>query len=189
MHIQRNTLKIFEALPDELKAAVLELLKPVSLQKNDIFIGQGVYTDKIGFVVSGIVYGYLLKDGEEKTLHISSTYNSVAAYDCLLLNEPSQVIYKALTDAEIMVTSFSALQALYKIHPLADQLSKEFIRLQLADAYQRTASFITHTPLERYQQLQQENPELIHQVPQKVLASYLGITPVSLSRIRKRARS
>src|SRR5882762_3391740 len=130
MPVQRDTLKIFEGLPDELKAAILQMLKPVYLQKNDIFIGQGVFTDKIGFVVSGIVYGYLLKDGEEKTLHISSTYNSVAAYDCLLLNEPSRLTYKALTDVQLMVTSFNALQDLYKTYPLADKLSKGFIRLQ-----------------------------------------------------------
>jgi len=189
MPAQRDTIKIFEGLPDDLKTEIIKLLEPVHLNKDDIFIRKGAMSDKVGFVVSGIMYAYHVKDGEEKTIHISSTYNSVAAYDCLLLNEPSKLAYKALTDAEVMVTSFSALQELYKTSPLADRLSKEFMRLQLADAYRRTASFIIYTPFERYLQLQQENPEIIHRVPQKILASYLGITPVSLSRIRKRANS
>jgi CRP-like cAMP-binding protein len=189
MLAQRDTIKMFEGLPDELKTEIIKLLQPVHLKKGEAFIRQGMMSDKVGFVVNGIIYAYLLKDGEEKTIHISSIYNSVAAFDCLLLNQPSQLIYKALTDTELMVTSFSALQELYKTNELADQLSKEFMRLQLADAYQRTTSFIIYTPLERYQQLQKEHPEVINQIPQKVLASYLGITPVSLSRIRKRVQS
>ena len=189
MAAQRDIIKIFNGLPDELKMEIIKLLEPVHLKKDETFIRQGVMSDKVGFVVSGIIYAYLLKDGEEKTIHISSIYNSVAAYDCLLLNEPSKLVYKALTDTELMVTSFSALQGLYKTNELADQISKEFMRLQLADAYRRTTSFIIYTPFERYRQLQKENPEIIDQIPQKVLASYLGITPVSLSRIRKRGRS
>jgi len=189
MSVQRDTIKIFEDLPDELKTEIIKVLEPVHLNKDEIFLRQGTMSDKVGFVISGIIYAYLLKDGEEKTIHISSTYNSVAAYDCLLLNEPSKLIYKALTDTELMVTSFSAIRELCKTNMLADQISREFMRLQLADAYQRTASFIIYTPFERYRQLQKENPDIINQIPQKVLASYLGITPVSLSRIRKRAGS
>ena len=188
MLAQRDTIKIFEGLSDELKTEIIKLLKPIHLKKGEIFIRLGMMSDKIGVVVSGVIYAYLLKDGEEKTIHISSAKNTVAAYDCLLLNQPSKLIYKALTDTELMVISFSALEQLYKTNVLANRISREFMRLQLADAYQRTASFIIYTPLERYQQLQKENPEVINLIPQKVLASYLGITPVSLSRIRKRAR-
>ncbi|MFA6084647.1 Crp/Fnr family transcriptional regulator [Mucilaginibacter sp.] len=184
--IPRNAISIFEGLPQELQADILKLLRPSSLKKDDVFIREGMMSDKIGFITSGVIYGYLLKGGEEKTIHISSLYNSVAAYDCLLLNQPSRLTYKALVDTEMMVTSFSAMQELFKANELADQTSKEFMRLQLADAYDRTTSFIIYTPFERYRQMQNEYPELINIIPQKVLASYLGITPVSLSRIRKR---
>jgi hypothetical protein len=71
---------MLEGLPNELKTEIIKLLQPVHL-----------------------------KGGEGKTIHISFIYNSVAAYDCLLLNQPSKLIYKALTDTELMVTSFSAL--------------------------------------------------------------------------------
>src|SRR5438034_4154929 len=125
MSVQRDTIKIFEGLPDELKAEIINVLEPVHLNKDDIFIRQGAITDKVGFVLSGVIYAYLLKDGEEKTIHISSTYNSVAAYDCLLLNEPSKLIYKALTDAELMVTSFSAIRELCDRYKLADQISRK----------------------------------------------------------------
>lgn len=165
---------------------VLALTKPGTLQRNQVFIRAGELTNRFAFILTGMVRSYYTKNGEEITVNFSHGYNLVASYDCLLLNRPSRQTFEALEPTDILEMKFSQMEHLYTVNPRLAEAGSVLMRLQLADAYQRLESHILNTPEERYVHLLATIPLLLQRVPQKYIASYLGITPVSLSRIRRR---
>jgi CRP-like cAMP-binding protein len=113
----------------------------------------------------------------------------VSSYKSFLTRKPGQTTRQALEDTELITLSYDAMQELYN-HPLLGYKMERFGRLTgeyLACCYEdRVLSFVTQTPEERYLQLMENGKAIIQNIPQHYIANFLGITPVSLSRIRKR---
>ncbi|WP_050982180.1 Crp/Fnr family transcriptional regulator [Mucilaginibacter paludis] len=112
-----------------------------------------------------------------------------SAYKSFLTRQPGIVTIEALEDTEMITLSYAAMQQLYN-HPQINYKMERFGRLMgehLACCYEdRVLSLITQSPEERYLQLLEYGKPIIQTIPQHCIANYLGITPVSLSRIRKR---
>lgn len=187
--IFRNGLEVFISFTDEEWQIFKSYLRFKNLRKKDLFHPVGQVCNDIGFIVSGIVRSYVIKDGEEITTYFSFANDMVSSYKSFLMRQPTLTCLEAMLETELITLSYNAIQELYN-HPLLGYKMERFGRLTgeyLACCYEdRVMSFVTQSPEERYLQLLQNNKTIIQCIPQHYIANYLGITPVSLSRIRKR---
>ena len=160
-----------------------------SLKKKGLFAQPGIVCSEIGFIVSGSVRYFNIKDGEEITGYFSFENELVSSYRSFLTREPSLNYIQALEDTQLVIITHKNMQAMLA-NPMLAYKMERFGRL-VAEHYlicyeERMASFITQTPEERYLDLLNTGREIIQRMPQHYIAHFLGITPVSLSRIRRR---
>jgi CRP-like cAMP-binding protein len=156
-------------------------------KKGELLLRPGQVCDRVSFINYGIGRFYYLVDGKE---FIGAFFDEECAYfsdyESFLTRQPSRRYIEALEDMEVADISYNMLQELYQKIPAADRLGRivaEGLYIQLS---KRNASLLIDSPEQRYQTLLAERPALIQRVPQYMIASYLGITPEALSRIRSR---
>jgi CRP-like cAMP-binding protein len=160
-----------------------------SLKKKGYFAQQGLVCNDIGFIVTGSVRYYYVKDGEEITSYFSFEKEWVSSFKSFLTREPAFNYVQALEDSQLIIITYKNMQAMLANPVLAHKMER-FGRL-VAEFYlicyeDRMASFITKTPEERYLDLLNTGRDIIQRMPQHYIAHFLGVTPVSLSRIRRR---
>jgi CRP-like cAMP-binding protein len=143
-------------------------------------------TDELFFILKGCVRKYYLKDGDQITTNILTENNFVGAFTSLITGSKSKETIECLESCEILVLKKRDLDLLYQQVPLMNEFIRKILEQTLIQFQQALASFILDKPEERYEKLLFENPDILQRVPQHMLATYLGITPTSLSRIRKR---
>jgi CRP-like cAMP-binding protein len=152
-----------------------------------VYIEEGSTSKKLGFIRKGLVRGYSIKsNGDDVTLMLRWENQFVASHDAIILQQPSRFIYQALEDTTLMELDYGRLETLLDNNPKLSAHRNIFIMRMLAEALERMESFVLLTPEERYLQLLTSKPNIVNRVPNKYLATLLGITPVSLSRIRQR---
>jgi len=187
--IFRKGLEAFVIFTDDEWQIFQSYLRFKNLRKKDLFHPINQVCNDIAFVVSGMIRYYMVKDGEEKTTYFSFANDMVSSYKSFLTRQPAITCLEAMVDTELITLSYAAMQELYNNPQLAYKMER-FGRLTgeyLACCYEdRVLSFVTQSPEERYLQLLDSGKNIIQNIPQHYIANFLGITPVSLSRIRKR---
>jgi len=143
-------------------------------------------TDELFFLLKGCLRKYYVKDGEQITIYIMTENNFVSAFDSLMTGLPSKEVIECLEPCELLILTKSDLEKLYKQISLMNEFVRKILEQTLIQFQQALTSFILDSPEERYTKLLSRNPEILQRVPQHMLATYLGITATSLSRIRKR---
>jgi len=166
---------------------LLDLTRVVSVDTNETYIRKGETTRKVAFIEQGIIRAYAIKaSGDESTLFLRWEGQIIASHDCIIDGQPSRFIYRALEPTTLLEINYDVLEATLKTHPEYEPLRNFFLMRMLSDSLKNIESFVTLSPEERYRKLIAERIDLVNRVPDKYIASMLGITPVSLSRIRKR---
>lgn len=161
------------------------VLKDVPAHQALVQIGQA--TADIYFINKGCLrFYYLRPGGQEITGFIFEEGGFAGVLESFFTQTPSNQVLETLEDCELLALSFKDLHLLYEQVPTMNVLVRKILEQRMAYAQKVVASLIMHTPEERYEQLLEKRPGLLNRIPQKVLATYMGITPVSLSRIRKR---
>ncbi len=159
----------------------------VSLEAGETFIRLGDVSRKLAFIEKGIIRSYTVKDnGDEATLFIRYEGQFIASHDTIIHRQPSGFIYRALEPVILLQIDYDVLEDVLKDHPEYEPLRNFFVMRMLAESLKMMESFVCKSPEERYRELVAERFDLVNRVPDKYIASMLGITPVSLSRIRKR---
>lgn len=159
----------------------------VQLEANETYIRKGDTSQRLAFIEQGIMRAYLIKDnGDEATLFLRWEGQFIASHDTIIHHRPSRFVYRALEPIRLLEIDYEVLEEVLKVHPEYEPLRNFFLMRMLADSLKSMESFVTQSPEERYRDLVTEQFSLINRVPGKYIASMLGITPVSLSRIRKR---
>ncbi|WP_345952781.1 Crp/Fnr family transcriptional regulator [Mucilaginibacter sp. PAMB04168] len=158
-----------------------------NLKAGNVYIEQGAASKKLGLIRSGLIRAYCIKEnGDDITLMLRWENQFVASHDNIILNQPSRFIYEALEDTSLLEFDYERIQAILDNNPKLSSHRNLFLLRMLAEALERMESFVLYTPEERYLQLMKEKPNIFNRVHNKYLATLLGVTPVSLSRIRKR---
>ena len=187
--IFRQNLEAFVIFSEEEWMLFSEHLYLRNIKKRDPFISQGSVCHEVGFIFSGSFRFFFLKEGVELSNFFSFKGELVSSYNSFLRREPSLLNIQAMEDSVVICFSYSALQQLSN-NPKTAFIMERFGRMvaeYIICCYEeRMISFISQNPEERYRQLLQKQPDLVQRIPQHYVANYLGITPVSLSRIRKR---
>ncbi|OOQ58185.1 Crp/Fnr family transcriptional regulator [Mucilaginibacter pedocola] len=164
----------------------------ISLQnfkKKQLFAEEGKVCQYVGFVLKGSVRYYHIKDGAEITNYFSFENDFASSYKSFLTGDTAVNYIEALEPTQMMLISKKNLDQMLANPMLAYKIER-FGRL-IAEHYlicceDRLSSFVTQTPEERYLKLLETGRDILKRMPQHYVANYLGITPVSLSRIRKR---
>ena len=166
---------------------LVKLAQTRKLKAGEIYIPEGSNTKKLAYIKSGLIRAYALKEnGDEITMMIRWEKQFVASLDCVIFNKPSRYIYQALEDTVLMEVDYHQAQQIVDKSPKLSSQRQVFLLEMLGQAMDRIESFVLLSPEERYLKLVHEKPNIANRVADKHLATLLGITPVSLSRIRKR---
>lgn len=172
---------IDETLEDALKENILIREYP----KGTLLLKEGDLCNECYFIIKGLIRCYYHKNAEQIT---SDFYmeEDVASPSCYGTNTPSNLNLECLEDTVAFVGSPEMETEMFEKYPKLETLSRIMGDKILSKYQENIHTFKMSSPLERYQELLEKRPELIQRVPQYQIASYLGITPESLSRIRKR---
>ncbi len=146
----------------------------------------GKVSTHIYFINKGIIRLFYPKEGEEITGYLFKENLFSSSYDSFLTQTPSSQILEAVEDCELLVISSEDMERLYAKIPSMHIFTRKMAEQRFINAQRILSSFILDSPEERYKKFEAANKDLINRVPQHYIASFLGITPVSLSRIRKR---
>ena len=158
--------------------------KPVECSKNQILTKAGQTEDRMYFILQGVVRLYYELDHKDITLNFAFPNAFVNAYTSFLTQEPSEFYLETLTTCSLLSVERSHLFNLYEETTCGQALGRIFTEKLFLYLSKRENDFMIKTPTQRYLDLFDQQPHLIKEIPQKYLASYIGITPQALSRIR-----
>ncbi|MGX7666667.1 Crp/Fnr family transcriptional regulator [Flavobacterium pedocola] len=175
----------YVSLTEEEKNAILSLDLFRSVKKGTTLLKEGQTSKDSYFVLKGCIRTYYIIDGEEKTTAFYTEMDALTPH-CVINKAPSEYFISCVEDS-ILTVSNSEMEAeinskFPKFETLCRILSEELLAKQQIDF----DAFKTSSPEQRYLNLLQSRPDLVQRVPQHQLASYLGIKPQSLSRLRAR---
>lgn len=180
-----NYLSKYVSFTEEEKNAIVSLDIIRSFKKGTILLKEGQKSTESYFILKGCIRTYYIKEGEEKTTAFYTELNALTPH-CVISKTHSDYFISCVEDC-ILTVGNSDMEAeinvkFPKFETLCRLLSEELLAKQQIDFDE----FKTSSPEQRYQNLLQKRPDLIQRVPQHQLASYLGIKPQSLSRLRAR---
>ena len=182
---QKVLSKYGQFTPEEIDGLIENTLLS-TYKKGSIILKQGAVSDMCYFVVEGCVRQHQLIDGEEKTIDFYLDKEAVISYSSYLENAPSAYSLSCVEDSILIGGSKQQEVLLLKQYPQLKSLTQLFMRADFTKLQDRLASFVTLSPEERYRTILNNQPALLNRVPLQYLASYIGVTPESFSRIRKR---
>lgn len=155
-------------------------------KKKDFLIREGENCEFIAFIAEGIYRFYYVQEGEEKVTAFFFPGDFVTNYRSFLTGKPSEHYIESLKPAVIYKIKKTDLNLLYEKHKNMERLGRFIAENLFLAVTKRLDSFLHGTPESRYKELLDRNSKLLQEVPQYMLASYLGIKPETLSRIRAR---
>ena len=155
-------------------------------KKRELFVAEGKVSKEIAFIVQGSFRYFMTIDGMEVTTFFSFDNQWAGAYTSFISGKPSQVAIETMEDTEVLILHYNDLQYLYKHHPSAERFGRLMAEYLVGCLEERMYSLLLKTPEERYLKTLATNSLYFERVPQHYIASYLGVAPESLSRIRKR---
>ena len=165
---------------------VTSLFKEKSYKKGDFFLEEGKICKQVGFVVKGLMQYYINHNGEEKTYAFSQENNYVCNYESFLPQSPSSKSIQALEDSDVLVISHADLQLFYANVREGERFGRIAIESVFIQLLKDISSFYTETPEIRYERFLKNHADLQQRISQYHIASFVGVKPQSLSRIRKR---
>lgn len=155
-------------------------------KKGDCILKPGEVCNTVSFINYGLVRSYYLVDGREITTNFFVEDSCFSNYQSFLSRTPSLMYTDILEDSELVDIDYNGLQYAYDNIPDSERVGRLVAEQLYIILSNRNASLLLETPEQRYLKILQEKPDLVRRVPQYMVASYLGITPEALSRIRSR---
>ncbi len=173
-----------KALDSDTLAALQNISSEKHFKKGDLLLRQNEVCGKSYLLVSGIARKFYLNDGKEVTTEIYFENDLAVSFDSYTLQRPSREYIEALTDVTVSVTHYQAFQdakAKYAKLLTLDLMLAEYYGMWVEN---RLFQFHTLTATERYLDILDKSPHIVQTIPLTVIASYLGISLETLSRIR-----
>ncbi|MFL0099760.1 Crp/Fnr family transcriptional regulator, partial [Tenacibaculum maritimum] len=165
---------------------IKDLIRIEVFKKGTLLLKKGEVAESYYFNVKCCIRLYYMVNGEEKTTFFYTENQFVSSIKSFTRQVPSNHFFECEEDCILGVLSYEAEKKLLRKFPKFEQLYKVILEEQLSHYQEVLSSFITTKPEERYKSFLKSHPALVQRIPQYKLASYLGIAPESLSRIKRR---
>lgn len=173
-------------LSEDERRSILEKLKPKKLRKRQYFLHEGDVCKYMGFIVTGATRMFAVDEkGHEHILHFGLEDWWVGDYESFHMLTPSKYYVEALEDVEMILITSEQLLALSRQIPAITAMLDSLNKGATIAYNKRMLAAISYTAEERYEELIRTYPHFLQRFPQNMVASYLGISPETLSRIRK----
>ncbi|KAF2519583.1 Crp/Fnr family transcriptional regulator [Flavobacterium salilacus subsp. salilacus] len=183
-------LKIFSLRFCELSTEELgklaALFSPTPVKRLDHLFTEGDMINKLFFISDGVCRGYYLKDGTECTTNFYFGPSIMTDLIAVRTKKPSSLNVQALKNSQCYTADFENIEDIIFKYPNVYTMFFKMIEHLFMEKTKREVSFIYDSPEERYIKLFSERPKVIAEIPQQYIASYIGIKPETLSRIRKK---
>jgi len=151
-----------------------------------VLLKEGEISNHIHFIKRGCLRLWFNKDGKDITFQFFFEGQAVASIESFLSNQPSMFTLESIEPSTIFSIGKENFEQLQQFFPQMKESFHEILFQRFRNYSQLFLSRIKDSPQERYEDLIKNHPEIIRRIPQHYIASYLGITPISLSRIRNR---
>ncbi|TGK04957.1 Crp/Fnr family transcriptional regulator [Leptospira semungkisensis] len=185
-----ETVNSVSPIPKEIWSKAGSLYSIRHLEYGDYFVKQGANATEFAFVFSGVLREYYLTNqGNEYIKSFNFPGEFTGSYFDLLSNQPSTCTIRAITDCKLAVAKFSEFRKLFSQDIAWERLGRRFAELLFLKKAKREYELLALDAEGRYESLLQSYPNIEELVPQYHIAAYLGITPVSLSRIKSKRKS
>ena len=182
----RYALQHVAAPPPEQLDVFLALLKSKTLKTGEYLLRAGEQSNELAFVNSGLLrFFYQTSDGKESNKSFIAENQFAAAYSAYLTSQPARFSIQALEETQLVVASLQSITDLFDQHSCWQKLGRILAEQVFIKKETREAEFLLDDAKTRYENFQTLYPGLEDRLPQYHVASYLGITPVMLSRIRR----
>jgi CRP-like cAMP-binding protein len=161
-------------------------LQELSLPKGYVLVREGTVANKLYFLEKGIARSFCYKDGKEITFWLGAEGKFISSYNGYILNKPGYGTIELLEDSSVYFIDQATMQALFLSDLELANWGRKLAELELIKAEQMLISHLFKSAQEKYQDLITHHPGLLQRVQLGHIASYLGITQVTLSRIRNK---
>lgn len=185
-HILVEMMSQLTQLSKEEQSAIENSFLIKTFEKGAYLLKEGQVAKDTYFIIKGCIREYKLIDGEEKTTAFFTEHQPVANFNSLANQAPSNQNFVCCEATTVTILNEEKEQALYRQFPRFEAFCRTGMEKMMGEKQNQLVDFIALKPEQRYLKLQQERPDLLNRVPQYQIASYLGIKPETLSRIRKR---
>lgn len=181
--LQKNLTSI-APIPAEEWLRLSSCLRKVTLASGEYFVKAGDKAHHIGFVVRGLLKKFYRTDeGQEFIKDFSVEASLVTSYSSLLQSTPSRLNIQATENTELLVIPYADFIAMYQFHVCWQELGRKIAENLFIEREQREWELLIFPAKARYEMFKERYPNLLGRVPQYEIASYLGISPISLSRL------
>ncbi|RPA66842.1 Crp/Fnr family transcriptional regulator [Cyclobacteriaceae bacterium YHN15] len=171
--------------PAEYKAMLEEISTVRHIDKEYTILEQGKHCNHLWFINKGAVKAFEWIEGNERVSHFFLSQMFFTNYYCWVTKNKSDLTYKAVEDSEIIEIDYPKLEALCTRHHIFDTIGRKMAEKIFVQEYFNKKLLLNYTAKERYEYFEKEQPEIFQHFNLKDIASFIGITDVSLSRIRK----
>jgi len=172
------------SISESLKEEINSISKKISVAKGQVIIDKNERCDQLFFVEKGLLRGYYFDEDKEITNWFSQEEEFATCFYSFIANKPSFEIIQTLEDCELIQLNYSELQNLYKKFPETERIGRIITENYYIKLEERILNLQFKTAKERYQKLVSVKPSLLQRATLGQIASYLGITQETLSRIR-----
>jgi CRP-like cAMP-binding protein len=187
LDLLRKQIEGFTKIDDRDWEMLLPHLQLKKIKKHQLFSEEGKKADEVGFIIEGMFRQFYVKDGEEKTTYFFFEQHFISSYISCITSSPSLITIEALSDSSYIGFPYRVLTALFEQSMNWQRFGRLIAEYLTIGLEERMVSLLLKSPEERYLELIQGNKKkIMERVPQHYIANYLGITAVSMSRIRNR---
>ena len=158
------------------------------LARGDHWIREGQVCTQLGFIEEGYMRIYMPEEDEEKVVHIGRPGEFIIPFYSYIMQKPSFEYIQAVTPCRLWLIPQKRVHELYEKHPVLERLGRLITEKNFIMKEERVISFLKYSSEERYLNLLQNMPDVLQNIPLIYIASYLGIKPETLSRIRAKIR-
>ena len=176
----------FLSLSPEEEEKIKETLNIRQYSRGSLLLSEGDIAKSFYFNLSGFVRLFYTREGEERTAYFYPENTFISPYESFVRQQASAFSLQATEDTQVVEISVEASVKLLTFSPKFEALARIAMEDELIAHQKMIASLLTLSPEERYSQLLNEEPTIFQRVPQHYLASYIGVKPESLSRIKRR---
>ncbi len=180
------SIKSLVPLNQKEEKAFADILEIKNFNKKEFLLQEGQVCNKISFINYGCMRAFYNIEGVENTAQFFFGDSWYTDYASFLTGEPSFENLQALQKCEVVQLKKADLYKLYDVFPVFDRVGRVMAENAFISVLKRSQMLTNEEPEIRYMNLLEQRPELVQQIPQHYIASYLGIKPETLSRIRKR---